>query len=163
LLLTLFLVISVLSFVAWVGKNKILQNTLAIFAGIFIAVSAIEMVMYIFNPVITSSGAKSFVMHRLNVNSGLNFNDDDLLDLQLFIMNNPNAGDVIVGTGGAIKLRHALHGKGKSGGVRVIYTDIPHKSRAYLLLCYGKSEQDDLTSTQKKQLEVLIKIIKGEN
>ena len=95
--------------------------------------------------------------------NGLNLDDDDLYDLQLFIMNNPTAGDVIVGTGGAIKLRHALQGKGKSGGVRVIFTDITHKNKIYLLLCYGKSEQDDLTSTQKKQLEALIKTIKGEN
>ena len=93
---------------------------------------------------------------------GLNLNDDDLYDLQLFIMNNPTAGDVIVGTGGAIKLRYALPDKGKSGGVRVIYTDITHKNKTYFLLCYGKSEQDDLTSPQKKQLEKLIKTIKGE-
>ena len=77
-------------------------------------------------------------------------------------MNNPTACDVIVGTGGAIKLRYALPGKGKSGGVRVIYTDITHKSKTYLLLCYGKNEQDNLTSSQKKQLEALIKTIKGE-
>jgi len=93
---------------------------------------------------------------------GLNLSDDDLYDLQLFIMNNPTAGDVIVGTGGAIKLRYALPEKGKSGGVRVIYTDITHINKTYLLLCYGKSEQDDLTSAQKKQLEKLIKTIKGE-
>ena len=77
-------------------------------------------------------------------------------------MNNPTAGDIIIGTGGAIKLRHALPGKGKSGGIRVIYTDITHKSKIYLLLCYGKGEQDNLTDTQKKQLESLIKMIKGE-
>ena len=94
--------------------------------------------------------------------SKLNLSDDDLYNLQLFIMNNPSAGDIIVGTGGATKLRYPLPGKGKSGGVRVIYTDITHKSKTYLLLCYGKNEIDDLTDVQKKQLEIYIKTIKGE-
>ena len=94
--------------------------------------------------------------------TSLNLTDDDLRELQNFIMKNPSAGIAIVGTGGASKLRFALPGKGKSGGVRVIFTDVAHKSRFYLLLCYSKSEQDDLTQAQKKQLASLIKTIKGE-
>jgi len=92
----------------------------------------------------------------------LNLNDNDLREFQNFIMKNPSAGDVIIGTGGAMKTRYALPGKGKSGGARVIYTDIVHKRKVYLLLCYGKNEQDDLTDSQKKQLEKLIRTIKGE-
>ena len=91
----------------------------------------------------------------------LNLTDEDLRELQNFIMRNPSAGDVIVKTGGAKKIRYALPGKGKSSGVRVIFTDITNKNRIYLLLCYGKSEQDDLTDIQKKQLEKLIRTIKG--
>jgi len=92
----------------------------------------------------------------------LSLTDDDLRELQNFIMKNPSAGDVIVGAGGAMKVRYALPGRGKSSGARVIYVDITHKSKVYFLLCYGKHEQDDLTDSQKKQLEILIKALKGE-
>ena len=92
----------------------------------------------------------------------MNLTDDDLREFQNFIMKNPSAGDVIIGTGGAKKARYALPGRGKSSGARVIYADISHKSKVYLLLCYGKHEQDDLTDSQKKQLEILIKAMKGE-
>ena len=92
----------------------------------------------------------------------LHLTDDDLCELQNFIMRNPFARDIITGTGGASKLRFALSGKGKSGSIRVIFVDIVHKNRVYLLLCYAKSEQDNLTNIQKKKLESLIKILKGE-
>jgi hypothetical protein len=93
----------------------------------------------------------------------LSLSDDNLQALQNFIMRNPSVGDVIVGTGGAIKIRYPLPGKGKSGGVRVIFVDLAHKERVYLLLCYTKSEQDNFTDAQKKQLELLIKVMKEES
>jgi len=93
---------------------------------------------------------------------GLSLTDEDLRRLEKHIMENLFAGDIIVGSGGAIKLRFALPGKGKSGGVRIIYTDVAHKEKVYLLLCYAKSDQDDLTSEQKQQLKPLIKMLRGE-
>ena len=45
----------------------------------------------------------------------LGFNDDDLAELQQFLIKNPNAGDMMVGTGGLRKLRFAFEDKGKSG------------------------------------------------
>jgi hypothetical protein len=92
----------------------------------------------------------------------LGLTDDDLCDLQNILLSNPQAGDIIEGAGGATKIRYALKSKGKSGGVRVIYADLAHKERLYLLLCYSKSKQDDLTTQQKKQLKALIKTLKGE-
>ena len=88
----------------------------------------------------------------------------DLEELEKFIMENPRAGDIIKGTGGAIKLRFALpnSNRGKSGGVRVIYTDIEHNAHTHLLLCYAKSKQGDLTADQKKQLKSLVETLKGE-
>jgi len=38
-----------------------------------------------------------------------------------WLANNPNAGDVVPGSGGCRKIRHGLRGRGKRGGVRVIY------------------------------------------
>ena len=79
--------------------------------------------------------------------------DDDLIELQNTILNNPGVGDRIEGTGGATKLRFALSNIGKSGGVRVIYVDIKHKEKVYLIICYPKSKQDSLTLEQKKMLK----------
>ena len=91
--------------------------------------------------------------------------DTDLQALEKFIMDNPEAGDIIRGTGGAIKLRFALpsENKGKRGGVRVIYMDIVRNAHTHLLLCYAKSKQDDLTNEQTKQLKSLVKTLKGES
>ena len=91
----------------------------------------------------------------------LGLTDIDLRDLQSLIMINPSAGDVIKGTGGARKIRFALTDTGKSSGIRVIYVDITHKQQTYLLLCYPKSKQDNLTQEQKKQVKALIETLKG--
>jgi len=92
----------------------------------------------------------------------LGLTDDDMRKLETQIIETLPPRDIIIGTGGAAKTRYALHGKGKSGGARVIYTDVKHKKTTYLLLCYPKDEQEDLTSEQKKQLKTLIKTLKGE-
>ena len=59
--------------------------------------------------------------------------EDDLLDIVSTIAADPLAGDLMAGTGGARKLRHAARGKGKSGGVRTIHyfggDDIPVMAR----------------------------------
>ena len=99
------------------------------------------------------------VYDKLWVRLGLT--DDDLRDLQNLLMINPAAGDIIQGTGGARKIRFTLSNIGKSGGVRIIYTDITHLKRIYLLLCYPKSQQDDLSHDQKKQVKALIETLKG--
>jgi len=87
--------------------------------------------------------------------------DDDLRDLQIVLMTNPDSGDIIKGTGGARKSRFALLDAGKSGGIRVIYLDITHKQQTFLLLCYHKSQQDELTQEQKKQVKALVDTLKG--
>jgi len=93
----------------------------------------------------------------------LGLTDSDLQELEKFIMDNPEAGDVIKGTGGAIKLRFALPtNKGKSGGARIIYADIKNNAHTHLLLCYAKSKQEDLNGEQKRQIKSLVKTLKGE-
>ena len=93
----------------------------------------------------------------------LKLSDDDMIELQNMILNNPGHGDMIEGTGGAIKLRFARPNTGKSGGVRVIYVDIKHKNSIHLILCYSKSKQDNLTDEQKKIVKELVKQLKGED
>ena len=87
---------------------------------------------------------------------------DDLLELQMRLMESPTVGDLIVGTGGARKIRYALRHKGKSGGARIIYVDILHDKQIRLLLCYTKANKETLTDDQKKQLKSVIKAIKEE-
>lgn len=71
-------------------------------------------------------------------------------------MENPEAGALIVGTGGARKVRWAVKGRGKSGGVRVIYYYATAKGVILMLTVYAKSEQDTLTDAQKKSLRTII-------
>ena len=47
--------------------------------------------------------------------------DDELGELQGFLMEHPQTGDVVPGSGGVRKLRWAVRGRGKRGGLRVIY------------------------------------------
>ena len=92
----------------------------------------------------------------------MGLNTDDLRTLEYALLENPQAGDVIQGTGGARKLRIQLDGKGKSGGGRVIYLDIFKKEKTYLLFAYPKNVQEDLTSEQKEKIRTMIEKIKEE-
>jgi hypothetical protein len=80
------------------------------------------------------------------------------------ILKNPNCGDLVSGTGGVRKFRSEdfARGKGKRGGFRVLYLDLPHVERTHLIFIYDKGEADDLSSEGKKRIHELVKDIKGE-
>lgn len=82
---------------------------------------------------------------------------DALID---FLAANPYVGDEIVGTGGVRKLRFAAQGKGKSGGVRVVYYVLDEAMPLYALLIYGKGEQADLTAEQRKSVKAIAASLK---
>ena len=89
--------------------------------------------------------------------------DEDLRKLELFLLDNPGAGDIIQGTGGAIKLRWSLPSTGKSGGLRVIYIDLVKADKVHFITCYPKSKKDTLTDAEKTAIkEVIKRIIKDE-
>ncbi len=81
--------------------------------------------------------------------------DDDYAEFQNYLANNPTAGDVIQQTGGLRKIRWAANGKGKRGGVRIIYYNVTADAQIRLLLIYRKGIQDNLTVQQKKTLCIL--------
>jgi len=74
-------------------------------------------------------------------------------------MTNPEAGDVIEGTGGLRKLRFAdpRRGKGKRGGLRVIYYWWVNGQQFWLFTLYDKDEMEDLSAREKKALKELVK------
>lgn len=96
----------------------------------------------------------SFARHRQDY-----LNDDRYREFQEMLLLNPEAGDVIEGTGGLRKVRFsdAKRGKGKRGGLRVIYYWWLADEQFWLYTIYNKNEMDDLTTEQKKILMDLLK------
>jgi len=78
--------------------------------------------------------------------------DDEYHALQWHLMDNPDAGDVVRGSGGVRKLRWSVAGKGKSGGLRVIYYWKTAANEIWLLTLYAKSERATLPAHILKQI-----------
>ncbi len=78
--------------------------------------------------------------------------------LQELLVNNPTSGDVIQGTGGLRKLRYgdSNRGKGKRGGLRIIYYWWVNEYQIFLFTIYNKNELSDLSHDQKKKLKELL-------
>ncbi len=87
--------------------------------------------------------------------------DDELKDLQIELIEQPEKGDLIQGTGGLRKIRMATGGQGKSGSVRVIYF-LATAEIIYLVLAYPKNVKDNLSPSEKAELKKLTKLLKGE-
>jgi hypothetical protein len=89
--------------------------------------------------------------------------DDFLLRrIEAAILKNPEAGDLVQGTGGVRKLRieDPTRQKGKRGGFRVLYLDLPTYEKTFLIVFYSKNEADDLSPQAKKQVTHLVAEIK---
>ncbi|MBX7253202.1 MAG: type II toxin-antitoxin system RelE/ParE family toxin [Candidatus Promineofilum sp.] len=78
--------------------------------------------------------------------------DDEYLGLQMFLLERPDAGQVVQGTGGVRKLRWAMTSRGKSGGLRVIYYWRVSKDEIWLLTMYSKNERENISSHILKQI-----------
>lgn len=85
--------------------------------------------------------------------------DEDLRRLELEIMKNPHAGTVIQGTGGLRKMRFAFEGSGKRGSLRVCYVDFYRYAAIYLITAYSKSEKDNLSKTECKEIKKMIDLL----
>lgn len=88
--------------------------------------------------------------------------DEEFRSLQLELLANPRSGPVIPGTGGLRKLRWGARGRGKRGGIRIIYYFLEERDRFYLLTLYAKTEVSDLTAAQRKQLRQFMEAWKDE-
>jgi len=80
--------------------------------------------------------------------------EDGYRELQTGLANHPEHGDLMPGTGGFRKLRWAdpRRGKGRRGGLRIIYYYFLSDQQIWLLTIYDKDEAADLTSKEKKGL-----------
>ena len=78
--------------------------------------------------------------------------DDEYAGLQSFLLQRPDAGVIIRGTGGVRKLRWRISGKGKSGGIRIIYYWHVSEDEIWLLTVYSKSERDTIPAHILKQI-----------
>jgi hypothetical protein len=87
-----------------------------------------------------------------------------LARLQNELAVNPQRGPVIPACGGLRKVRAAdrHRGKGKRGGARVIYLDIPEAGCIALVAIYGKDEKEDLTGDDRKSFTGLAGLIRAE-
>ena len=85
--------------------------------------------------------------------------DQEYSELQGVLVVQPDAGDLIENTGGLRKVRWSQQkrGKGKRGGIRVIYYWRVSDSLIYMLFAYSKDEQDDLSARQKRVLAALVR------
>ena len=85
--------------------------------------------------------------------------DEGFRGLQQSMLKNPEAGDVIEGTGGLRKLRHGdpRRGKGKRGGLRVIYYWWDGGRQFWLYTLYDKDEMENLSADEKKVLRGMLK------
>lgn len=87
----------------------------------------------------------------------LNATKIEIATLEARLAGDPTAGTVIVGLGGIRKIRFAMGGKGKRGGGRAIYFLLLADDVIFLLLAYGKADQEDLSGRQKKELLDIIR------
>lgn len=80
--------------------------------------------------------------------------DDGFAELQRYLMKNPEAGDMVPGAGGIRKLRwkDSRRGKGRRGGLRVIYYCFISEQETWLLTLYDKDEAADLTKDERERL-----------
>ncbi len=83
--------------------------------------------------------------------------DEEYAELQFRLVINPLAGAAIRGSGGLRKLRWAAAGRGKSGGIRVIYYYVTAEYQIFMLVAYAKGAKDDLTDNEVAALRKLVR------
>jgi hypothetical protein len=83
--------------------------------------------------------------------------DEQYRALQVSLGLRPGQGALIRGGGGLRKLRWQGAGRGKRGGLRVIYYWAAAESLCYMMYLYAKNEQGDLSAAQVRELVQLVR------
>jgi hypothetical protein len=79
--------------------------------------------------------------------------DDEYLRLQQALLTDPEAGAIIPGSGGVRKLRWGVAGRGKRGGVRVIYFLRTKQGQIWMLTLYAKNVTENIPANVLKQIK----------
>tara|TARA_B100000745_G_C19857396_1_gene285106 strand:- start:41 stop:358 length:318 start_codon:yes stop_codon:yes gene_type:complete len=82
--------------------------------------------------------------------------DDEYKVLQETLVNRPDMGAILKNSGGLRKVRWALEGRGKSGGVRIIYYWMNENDQIYMIYAFTKKAQENLTDAQLKTLRAVV-------
>lgn len=78
--------------------------------------------------------------------------DDEYAALQWVLASDPSAGDLVRGTGGVRKIRWGMAGRGKRGGVRVIYFARTHQGEIWMLTIYPKNVTESIPTHVLRQI-----------
>lgn len=89
----------------------------------------------------------------------IGFTDDDMRRLEYEILQNPQVGNVIPGTGKLRKMRFSIDGRGKSGSTRVCYVDFVVQKTIYLITVYPKNEKDNLSKEERNSIKRIIDVL----
>lgn len=89
----------------------------------------------------------------------MGLSDEDLRRLENLILQNPEAGALMQGTGGLRKLRFALDNRGKSGSARVCYVDFNIQETVFLITAYPKNEKENLSKAERNTIHKLIEAL----
>ena len=101
----------------------------------------------------TSTETEKFVRQATK-----NLGEESINELQLFLCEYPDDGDIIKGSNGIRKMRWAASGRGKRGGARIIYYYAVSNERILLLDIYTKNEKKDLTTHELENLKKVLQV-----
>jgi hypothetical protein len=85
--------------------------------------------------------------------------ESERLDVLSYLAAHPKSGDLIEGTGGLRKLRWGRGGRGKSGGVRVIYYYHSELMPLYLITLFAKNEMNNLSKSDRNNMAKLVDVL----
>lgn len=91
-----------------------------------------------------------------NLWKSIGFGDSELREVESFLVIYPQYGKVISGTNGLRKMRWALPGKGKSGGIRILYVDFPVYEVIYFISIIKKNEKENISDKDKISISQII-------
>ena len=82
--------------------------------------------------------------------------DDDYAKLQAHLNEHPETGAIVAGSGGVRKMRWAAEGRGKRGGLRVIYYLLRARGKIWMLTVYGKNVRENIPAHLLRQMKEAI-------
>ena len=108
--------------------------------------------------------ARGFTTDRKRLERDRELVHEDIVSLEQQILANPEVGDLVPGTGGLRKIRMGQRsvGRGKRGGARVYYLDLPGGGVTHLVALFGKREKADLSPIERRLVAALVEQLKRE-